>query len=437
MSTNVTKYGKGAAGLVVTQIATWSPILNQNTLMSNPAFNIQMTLRTTSSLAILDKAGPRHAMATCQIQSRNPANKGKTCNSNLETSHISRHANFQGITASHTAVLEDLVQACIKDAFTHQRAKASAQVVLTEDKRKTVYQNLHTSLPSSITTSGADTLAIEITEDDDTLGKFTQPDLLLITNGTLPSEEFPITTKKNPRKLNANSISNRARQFGNFIDHCAKNGLKYEYFDVHFSHKDDKALENNERIKRTGYERAFDNFADKARDSTHPFHRTYQQMKRINHHRGGAPKVTPFGVNIYGILSKDAHQAMGRLSEIRFPETPHCLSYLSARQKWIGWWIRVIQKYISESVVCGIEAGFKHRARLANDLLTASHNQMGSPVQRPLIQIGMHKWGLQQEPKATVNFTAKQASASTVTPRQTPTTRTSNGKGERFLVITK
>jgi len=38
---------------------------------------------------------------------------------------------------------------------------------------------------------------------------------------------------------------------------------------------------------------------------------------------------------------------------------------------------------------------------------------MGSPVQRPLIQIGRHKWGLQQEPKATVNFTAKQASAST------------------------
>jgi hypothetical protein len=144
-------------------------------------------------------------------------------------------------------------------------------------------------------TSGADTLAIEITEDDDTLGKFTQPDILLITNGTLPSEEFPITTKKNPRKLNANSISNRARQFRSFIDHCAKNRLKYEYFDVHFSHKDDKALENNERIKRTGYERAFDNFADKARDLTHPFHHTYQQMKRINHHRGGAPKVTPFG----------------------------------------------------------------------------------------------------------------------------------------------
>jgi hypothetical protein len=136
-------------------------------------------------------------------------------------------------------------------------------------------------------------------------------------------------------------------------------------------------------------------------------------MRRINHHQGGAPKVTPFGVNIYRILSKDAHQALLRLSEIRFPETPHCRSYLSARQKCIDWWIRVIQKYVSESVVCGIEAGFTHRARLANDLLTAPHNQHGSPLQRPPIQIGLQKWGLQLEPKATVNFTAKQAPAST------------------------
>lgn len=69
-----------------------------------------------------------------------------------------------------------------------------------------------------------------------------------------------------------------------------------------------KALEINERIKRKGYEQAFINFADKARDPTHFLHGTYQQMIRINHHRGGAPKVTPFGVNIYGILSQDAHQ---------------------------------------------------------------------------------------------------------------------------------
>ena len=100
-------------------------------------------------------------------------------------------------------------------------------------------------------------------------------------------------------------------------------------------------------------------------------------------------------------------------TEIRFPETPHCLSYLSARPKLIDWWIRVIHKYVSKAVVCGIEAGFTHRARLANDLLTAPHNQPESLLQRPLIQIGLQKWGLQHEPQATVNFTAKQAPAST------------------------
>ena len=100
-------------------------------------------------------------------------------------------------------------------------------------------------------------------------------------------------------------------------------------------------------------------------------------------------------------------------TEIRFPETPHCLSYLSARPKLIDWWIRVIHKYVSKAVVCGIEAGFTHRARLANDLLTAPHNQPESLLQRPLIQIGLQKWGLQQEPKATANSTAKQAPSST------------------------
>ena len=130
--------------------------------------------------------------------------------------------------------------------------------------------------------------------------------------------------------------------------------------------------------------------------------------------------MTPFGVNIYGILSHDANQTLVRLSEIRFPETPHCLSYLSSRQKWIDWWIRVIQKYVSESVVCGIEAGFAHRARLAHELFTAPHNQPKLPSQHPSIQIGLHKWGLRQEPKATVNPTTNQSPEPTGTPAPNP-----------------
>ena len=133
-------------------------------------------------------------------------------------------------------------------------------------------------------------ISSDITDDDEALGKFTKPDLLLITNGTLPEEIFPVTTSQNPRKLNANSVANREKQFKSFIQHCATNGLRYEYIDVHFSHKDDKALENNEVIKRNGYRQAFQEFATNAEEPTHHYHQTYQRMKRINHHRGGAPK---------------------------------------------------------------------------------------------------------------------------------------------------
>ena len=109
--------------------------------------------------------------------------------------------------------------------------------------------------------------------------------------------------------------------------------MKYEYFDVHFSHQYDKTLENNEMVKRKGYENAFLEFADEAKVCNHPLHMTYQAMKRINHDKGGRPTVTPFGVNIYGILSADANRVQIRLSKIRFPSTELCLSYLSARQK--------------------------------------------------------------------------------------------------------
>ena len=124
-------------------------------------------------------------------------------------------------------------------------------------------------------------------------------------------------------------------------------------------------------------------------------------MKRLNHTRGGEPKVTPFGVNTFGELSKDAHKVLVRLSEIRFPETPHCLSYLSARQQWIDWWIRIIQKTVSEAVVTGIEASFAHRARLAQDLAASPRNLLKSPTQRPHIQIADKKWELEAETTLT------------------------------------
>ena len=100
-----------------------------------------------------------------------------------------------------------------------------------------------------------------------------------------------------------------------------------------------RALEVNELIKCKVYHQAFVNFANEAEDPTNSYHQTYQNMRRINLHTWGEPKITPSGVNIYGILSKDAHNMLVRLSEIRFPRTENCLSYLSACQQWIDWWI--------------------------------------------------------------------------------------------------
>lgn len=214
---------------------------------------------------------------------------------------------------------------CIRDAYTHQLAKATAQIVLTEDKWPTVYNNLHTSIPSTIAGNTESIFTGDILEDDDTFGKFTQPDLLLVTNGTLPVEDFPTTSRAKPRSLHMNSLANRDRQFQAFITHCAANGLKYEFFDVHFSHKDESSLESNERVKRNGYQKAFWDFAEKLQDPTHRYYHTLQLMKRLNHTSGGEPKVTPFGVNIFGVLSKDCQTIRNPISRNPpLPKLPQC-----------------------------------------------------------------------------------------------------------------
>ena len=141
--------------------------------MENDAFNIQMTLRTTGSLEILDKTGPKHAMATCQIRWRNPAKKGIRCNHLLGDYTHYASCKLSGYHCRPHKVLEDVVLECIKDAYIHVRAQAAAQVVLTEDKRKTVYQNLHTSILSTIRGNTSRFQQWDIDEDDEALGKFT------------------------------------------------------------------------------------------------------------------------------------------------------------------------------------------------------------------------------------------------------------------------
>ena len=53
-----------------------------------------------------------------------------------------------------------------------------------------MYQNLHTAIPSTVGGTSLAEGTDDITEDDAALGKFTQPDILLITNGVLPENYF-------------------------------------------------------------------------------------------------------------------------------------------------------------------------------------------------------------------------------------------------------
>ena len=77
LAAKVVKFGKGSAGASLTKLQH-----GQTSYCETPSWR---TKRLTSndltdhrSLAILDKTGPKHAMATCQIKSRNPANKERS-----------------------------------------------------------------------------------------------------------------------------------------------------------------------------------------------------------------------------------------------------------------------------------------------------------------------------------------------------------------------
>ena len=86
------------------------------------------------------------------------------------------------------------------------------------------------------------------------------------------------------------------------------------------------------------------------------------------------------------------------------------MSYLSARQKWMEWWIRIIQKYVSEAIVLGIEAGFAHRARLAGDLITSPYNTLKSPPIMSITRTHNHELTPQEMDHQTVTAPAKPGS---------------------------
>ena len=56
LDVDATEFGRNAAGAVLTQIARYSPILNQSTVLSNEGFICAITYRINGSLALLYQA---------------------------------------------------------------------------------------------------------------------------------------------------------------------------------------------------------------------------------------------------------------------------------------------------------------------------------------------------------------------------------------------
>ena len=68
LDADVTEFGQNAAGAVLTQIARYSPILNQSTVLSNDGFICAITYRIHGSLALLFQAsGIMNEIASCPV----------------------------------------------------------------------------------------------------------------------------------------------------------------------------------------------------------------------------------------------------------------------------------------------------------------------------------------------------------------------------------
>ena len=83
------EFGQSAAGAILTQIARYSPVLNQSTGLSNQGFIPAFTYRITGSMSLLYQSGDlMNERALCPCIKRN----GSLCNLPIITSRTSSGA---------------------------------------------------------------------------------------------------------------------------------------------------------------------------------------------------------------------------------------------------------------------------------------------------------------------------------------------------------
>jgi len=75
----------------------------------------------------------------------------------------------------------------------------------------------------------------------------------------------------------------------------------------------------------------------------------------------GAPHVALFGMRLSGTFSKGTQSLFDKLAKEKYPDpiTPGSLNYLTARQRWADWWMRIFQRNIFNVVAKSIASGIR------------------------------------------------------------------------------
>ena len=148
LDTNITESGQNVAGAVLTQIAKYSPILNQSTVLSNDGFTCAFTYRINGSIALLHRAsGVMNNLASCPVLKK----EGTPCGCHLEDDHT----HFIGCKSHGFHLrphyrMEDTPYATFQDALRDRINETNAFTCLNHVKRPRTIGNLCTSIPCTV-----------------------------------------------------------------------------------------------------------------------------------------------------------------------------------------------------------------------------------------------------------------------------------------------
>jgi hypothetical protein len=173
---DATEFGRNAAGAVLTQIARYSPILNQSTVLSNEGFICAITYRINGSLALLYQAsGIMNEIASCPVLKKDGSPCGCRLNQDGEYTHFIGCKSHGFHLRPHNC-MEDTLLATFQDALRRRIIGTDAFTCLNDDKRPRVVGNLRTSIPCTLG---------EYDEQSNTFKQGNQADGLTIYNGHL------------------------------------------------------------------------------------------------------------------------------------------------------------------------------------------------------------------------------------------------------------